>query len=331
MIESGSPAGFVALMSRPPRLCLVDGSSYLYRAFHAVPNLTAGDGRPTGAIYGVANMVRRLLDQYQPDYIAVIFDAPGKTFRHDSYAEYKATRPPMPDELKAQVEPLNQLIEAMGLTRLAVAGVEADDVIATLTRMAREANLDVLISSGDKDLAQLVADGVVLEDTMQNKQYDRLAVEAKFGVGPERVADLLALTGDRSDNIPGVAKVGPKTAARWLREYGDLDGVIEHADEIADKGVDRIVCMAVNDVFVMDAWGKSAGVGDKITMAADGNADFAQALGLGMDGRACGMGQRAQRFAMIVRDGEIVEVLVESPGEFQVSSAEHVLSTLPQS
>jgi len=232
MIESGSPAGFVALMSRPPRLCLVDGSSYLYRAFHALPNLTAGDGRPTGAIYGVANMVRRLLDQYQPDYIAVIFDAPGKTFRHDSYAEYKATRPPMPDELKAQVEPLNQLIEAMGLTRLAVAGVEADDVIATLTRMAREANLDVLISSGDKDLAQLVADGVVLEDTMQNKQYDRLAVEAKFGVGPERVADLLALTGDRSDNIPGVAKVGPKTAARWLREYGDLDGVIEHADEI---------------------------------------------------------------------------------------------------
>jgi DNA polymerase I len=222
-------------MSDTSPLCLVDGSSYLYRAFHALPNLTSGDGQHTGAVFGVANMVRRMLEQYDPEYAAVIFDAPGKTFRHDTYAEYKATRAPMPDELRSQIEPLHELIDAMGLPRLVVEGVEADDVIATLTRRAREEGRPVLISSGDKDLAQLVTDGVVLEDTMQDKRYDPQTVEGKFGVGPERVADLLALTGDTSDNIPGIEKVGPKTAAKWLKAYGDLDGVIEHADEVGGK------------------------------------------------------------------------------------------------
>lgn len=221
-------------------LCLIDGSSYLYRAFHALPNLTSGDGQPTGAIFGVANMVRRLVERYQPRRVAVIFDAPGKTFRHETYAEYKATRPPMPDELKRQIEPLYQLIDALGLPRLVIDGVEADDVIATLTRRAREADLAVLVSSGDKDLAQLVDDGVVLEDTMQDKRYDPVAVREKFGVGPERMADLLALTGDSSDNIPGIEKVGPKTAAKWLDAYGDLDGIIGHADEIGGKIGDNL-------------------------------------------------------------------------------------------
>lgn len=225
---------------KSPPFCLVDGSSYLYRAFHALPSLTSGDGLPTGAIFGVANMLRRMLEHYQPDYVAVIFDAPGKTFRHEAYAEYKATRPPMPDELRAQIEPLHELVDAMGLPRLVVEGVEADDVIATLTRQARAAGREVLISSGDKDLAQLVGEGVVLEDTMLDKRYDPEQVEEKFGVGPALVADLLALTGDSSDNIPGIDKVGPKTAAKWLRQYGDLDGVIEHAGAIGGKVGDNL-------------------------------------------------------------------------------------------
>ncbi|HSH26215.1 MAG TPA: DNA polymerase I, partial [Wenzhouxiangella sp.] len=188
----------------------------------------------------VANMVRRMLEQYEPEHVAVIFDAPGKTFRHEAYADYKANRPPMPDELKSQIEPLHELIDAMGLPRLVVEGVEADDVIATLVRQARAAGREVLISSGDKDLAQLVTTGVVLEDTMQDKRYDPPAVEARFGVGPELVADLLALTGDSSDNIPGVDKVGPKTAAKWLKQFGNLDGVIEHADDIGGKVGDNL-------------------------------------------------------------------------------------------
>ncbi|GAB4172804.1 MAG: DNA polymerase I [Wenzhouxiangellaceae bacterium] len=216
-------------------LILVDGSSYLYRAFHALPSLTAGDGRPTGAVFGVANMIRRLIEQYRPRRIAVIFDAPGPNFRHEAYPDYKANRPPMPEELKAQIEPLFDLIDALGVPRISVPGVEADDVIATLVRRAREQGLPVLISSGDKDLAQLVDDDVVLEDTMQQKRYDPAAVEARYGVPPALVGDLLALTGDASDNIPGVEKVGPKTAARWLSEYGSLEGVIEHADQIGGK------------------------------------------------------------------------------------------------
>jgi DNA polymerase I len=222
-------------MSKSPQLCLVDGSSYLYRAFHALPSLTNAEGQPTGAIFGVANMLRRLGEQHDPERIAVVFDAPGKTFRHDVYEDYKANRPPMPDELRIQIEPLHELVDAMGLKRLVVEGVEADDVIATLTRTARESGLDVLISSGDKDLAQLVDDGVVLEDTMQDKRYDPQAVEEKFGVGPELIADLLALTGDSSDNIPGVEKVGPKTAAKWLKQFGSLEALIDQADEVGGK------------------------------------------------------------------------------------------------
>ncbi|MCC5865085.1 MAG: DNA polymerase I [Wenzhouxiangella sp.] len=227
-------------MSKSETLCLVDGSSYLYRAFHALPSLTDAQGRPTGAIFGVANMLRRLTESQAPERMVVVFDAPGRNFRHELFEDYKSNRPPMPDELRAQIEPLMELIDALGLRRLAVDGVEADDVIATLTAQAREQGLEVLISSGDKDLAQLVRDGVVLEDSMQEKRYDRDAVVAKFGVPPERVGDLLALTGDSSDNIPGVDKVGPKTAAKWLDKYGDLDTLIKNADEIGGKVGDNL-------------------------------------------------------------------------------------------
>ncbi len=222
-------------MTDSPQLCLVDGSSYLYRAFHALPSLTDSKGRPTGAVFGVANMLRRLIQTRKPERMVVIFDAPGKNFRHELYAEYKANRPPMPDELRAQIEPLMDLIDAMGIQRVSIEGVEADDVIATLARQAGSQDMDVLISSGDKDLAQLVDDRIVLEDSMQERRYDAEAVTEKFGVGPDRIADFLALTGDSSDNIPGVDKVGLKTAAKWLNQYGDLDGVIEHADDVGGK------------------------------------------------------------------------------------------------
>ncbi|MEE4296134.1 MAG: DNA polymerase I [Wenzhouxiangella sp.] len=222
-------------MSESPDLCLIDGSSYLYRAFHALPSLTNADGLPTGAIFGVANMIRRLLEEHSPKSVAVVFDAPGRNFRHELFEDYKANRPSMPDELRVQIEPLHELIDAMGIPRVMVAGVEADDVIATLAIQARGQSMSVLISSGDKDLAQLVDENVVLEDSMQGKRYDAPAVEAKFGVGPALVGDLLALTGDSSDNIPGVEKVGPKTAAKWLLQYGDLDGLIEHADSVTGK------------------------------------------------------------------------------------------------
>ena len=221
--------------SQPETLCLIDGSSYLYRAFHALPSLTSADGAPTGALFGVANMIRRLIETHRPERIAVVFDAPGKTFRHEAYAEYKANRPKMPDELRQQIEPLYELIDALGVRRLSIAGVEADDVIATLAERAQKEGIQVLISSGDKDLAQLVGDRVVLEDSMQDKRYDAAAVKEKFGVGPERIGDWLALTGDASDNIPGVEKVGPKTATKWLDRFGDLDGVIGHADEVGGK------------------------------------------------------------------------------------------------
>ncbi len=227
-------------MSDRPQLCLIDGSSYLYRAFHALPSLTNAAGEPTGTVFGVANMLRRLLQEHQPERVAVVFDAPGKNFRHELYADYKANRPPMPDELRAQIEPLHELIDAMGLQRVMVDGVEADDVIATLVAQARGQGLTVLISSGDKDLAQLVDDQVVLEDSMQGKRYDPDAVTEKFGVGPDRVGDLLALTGDSSDNIPGVEKVGPKTAAKWLNKYGDLEGLIEQADDVSGKVGDNL-------------------------------------------------------------------------------------------
>jgi len=213
-------------------LLLVDGSSYLYRAFHALPDLRSPAGEPTGAIYGVLNMLRRLHDDYKADYSACVFDAKGKTFRDDWYPEYKANRPPMPDDLVAQIAPLHASIEAMGWPLVMIAGVEADDVIGTLSAEASRAGMQCIVSTGDKDLAQLVDGHVTLINTMNNEKLDRQGVIAKFGVPPERLVDFFALVGDAVDNVPGVAKVGPKTANKWLAEYGSLDNVIAHAGEI---------------------------------------------------------------------------------------------------
>ena len=220
--------------SRPP-LILVDGSSYLYRAFHALPPLSTSNGEPTGAVRGVVNMVRRLLEDYRPERVAVVFDARGKTFRDELYDQYKANRPPMPDELAAQVEPLHELVRALGLPLVQEPGVEADDVIGTLARQATAAGYDTVISTGDKDLAQLVDDHVTLINTMTGTVLDPAGVEAKFGVPPERIVDYLTLVGDSSDNIPGVPKCGPKTAVKWLSAYGSLDNLVAHADEIKGK------------------------------------------------------------------------------------------------
>jgi len=216
-------------------LILIDGSSYLYRAFHAMPPLTNSHGESTGTVYGVINMLRKLITEYEPDQIAVIFDARGKTFRDDLYPEYKANRPSMPDELAEQIEPIHAIIRAMGLPILQVSGVEADDVIGTLARQASARGIDTLISTGDKDMAQLVDDHVHLINTMTNVTLDRAGVVEKFGVPPERIIELLGLMGDSSDNIPGVPKVGPKTAVKWLNQYGDADTLVAHADEIKGK------------------------------------------------------------------------------------------------
>ncbi len=221
-------------MSDKP-LVLVDGSSYLYRAFHAMPPLTNSRNEPVGAVLGVVNMLLKLLDEYQPEHFAVVFDAKGKTFRDDLYAEYKATRPPMPDELGAQIAPLLEVVEALGLPMLQVAGVEADDVIGTLAREASDAGMKTLVSTGDKDMAQLVNDDVTLVNTMTGTTLDVRGVEEKFGVPPARIVDWLALVGDTSDNIPGVPKCGPKTATKWLAEFGDLDQLVARADEVGGK------------------------------------------------------------------------------------------------
>jgi DNA polymerase-1 len=215
-----------------PKLILVDGSSYLYRAFHALPDLRTSRGEPTGAIRGVVAMLRRLVQDGNPHYFAVVFDAPGKTFRDDWYPQYKANRTPMPDDLAVQIAPLHELIRAHGWPLLMIEGVEADDVIGTLVRRAQAQGIETLISTGDKDLAQLVTRGVTLVNTMSNETLDEAGVAAKFGVRAEQVLDLLTLTGDAIDNVPGVAKVGPKTAAKWLAQYGTLDNVMAHADEI---------------------------------------------------------------------------------------------------
>ncbi|TMH49181.1 MAG: DNA polymerase I, partial [Betaproteobacteria bacterium] len=213
-------------------LLLVDGSSYLYRAFHALPDLRNAAGEPTGAIYGVLNMLRRLLADHKADYLACVFDARGKTFRDEMYAQYKANRPPMPDDLGAQVEPLLDAIRASGWPLLQIEGVEADDVIGTLAREGEKRGLRCVISTGDKDLAQLVTDRVTLVNTMSNERLDPAGVKAKFGVPPERMLDYLTLVGDSVDNVPGVDKVGPKTAAKWIEQYGSLEEVMRHADEI---------------------------------------------------------------------------------------------------
>jgi len=218
-----------------PDLVLIDGSSYLYRAFHALPNLTNSQGEPTGALHGVLTMINKLVREQPSAHVGVVFDAPGKTFRDEMFAEYKANRPPMPDELRDQVGPLLDAVKCMGLPLLQVQGVEADDVIGTLCREAAAKGHDVLVSTGDKDLAQLVNDKVTLINTMNDSILDRGAVKAKFDVFPEQIIDYLALVGDSSDNIPGVPKVGAKTAAKWLNQYDSADGIVEHADEIKGK------------------------------------------------------------------------------------------------
>jgi DNA polymerase I len=222
-------------MTRSPDLVLVDGSSYVYRAFHALPPLSNSRGEPTGAVLGVLNMLLKFLKDYQPRRIAVVFDAPGKTFRDELFTEYKAHRPAMPDDLRAQIEPLLQIIKAQGLPLLRVPGVEADDVIGTLARRAAQAGQTVLISTGDKDMAQLVDGSITLINTMNNAVLDRDGVKTKFDVYPEQIIDYLALVGDSSDNIPGIDKVGPKTAARLLQQYGGLDELIGHVAEVPGK------------------------------------------------------------------------------------------------
>jgi DNA polymerase I len=216
-------------------LVLVDGSSYLYRAFHAMPSLSNSKGMPTGAAYGITNMLRRLLADYDPSHLAVVFDAKGKTFRDDLYAEYKATRPPMPDAMRQQLDSIRALVTALGMPLLEVPGVEADDVIGTLARQGEKCGFDITVSTGDKDMAQLVDDAITLVNTMDNSRLDPDGVQNKFGVSPDQMIDYLTLVGDSVDNVPGVPKVGPKTAVKWLQQFGSLDGIIAHADEIGGK------------------------------------------------------------------------------------------------
>ena len=214
-------------------LLLVDGSSYLYRAFHALPDLRNKQGEPTGAIYGVLNMLRRLHKETPADYSACVFDAKGKTFRDEVYPEYKAHRPPMPDDLATQIAPLKEAIAALGWPLIEIEGVEADDVIGTLAKQAERDGLRVVISTGDKDIAQLVSPHVTLVNTLSNETLDEAGVEKKFGVSPQRMIDYLTLMGDSVDNVPGVDKVGPKTAVKWLAQYGTLDDVVKHAADIS--------------------------------------------------------------------------------------------------
>ena len=221
-------------------LVLVDASGYLFRAYHALPKLTNSKGEATGALIGVLNMLRKLIDETSPTYIGVVFDAPGPTFRDALYSAYKAHRPPMPDELREQLAPLKAIIRAMGLPLIEIPEVEADDVIGTLASRAAAAGLRTLISTGDKDMAQLVDEHIILVNTMTDSLLDAEGVRAKFGVPPERIIDYLSLMGDSVDNIPGVAKCGPKTAAKWIEQYGDLDGVIGHADAIKGKAGENL-------------------------------------------------------------------------------------------
>src|SRR5690554_984925 len=216
-------------------LLLVDGSSYLYRAYHAMPDLRNAKGEPTGALYGVISMLRRLQQDYKADYAACVFDARGKTFRDDIYPLYKGNRPSMPEELSAQIEPIHRAVRALGWPVLAVPGVEADDIIGTLACRATREDVRTVVSTGDKDLAQLVNQHVELVNTMSGERQDVDGVIKKFGVGPEQIVDFLMLTGDTVDNVPGVPKVGPKTAAKWLAEFGTVDALVQNAASI--KGV----------------------------------------------------------------------------------------------
>jgi DNA polymerase-1 len=225
---------------QPKPFILVDGSAYLFRAFHALPPLSTSQGEPTGAVYGVLSMLRRLLSDYEPVHMAVVFDARGETFRNRLYPDYKANRPPTPPDLSCQIEPLHAAVRAMGIPVVVVPDVEADDVIGTLVSLAQAAGMDTLVSSGDKDLTQLVSDRVTMIDTMQNVIYDGAGVERKFGVPPERIIDYLALIGDKIDNVPGVPGVGPKTAVKWLQTYGSLDEILEQASQIKGKAGENL-------------------------------------------------------------------------------------------
>ncbi|GFO71459.1 DNA polymerase I [Bathymodiolus japonicus methanotrophic gill symbiont] len=222
------------------KLLLIDGSSFLFRAYHAVPPLSNAEGLPTNAIFGVANMLRRLIKDHKTDYFTVVFDAPGGTFRNELYSEYKAHRPPMPDDLRVQIQPLHDLIVAMGVPLIMETGVEADDVLGALAQMAVQEGFNVVISTGDKDMAQLVNEQITLENTMSNTTMDIQGVIDKFGVTPAQIIDYLALMGDTADNIPGVPKVGPKTAAKWLAQYQTLDNLIANAHEIKGKVGDSL-------------------------------------------------------------------------------------------
>ena len=217
------------------KLVPVDGSSYLYRAFHALPPLTNSKGHPTGAIYGVINMINKLLHDQETDHFVVIFDAPGKTFRNDLYSDYKANRPSMPDDLKPQIKPIHKIIKAMGLPLVMVKNVEADDVIGTLSKEAAANNMQVVISTGDKDMAQLVDQNITLINTMNDQKLDRTGVKEKFDVYPEQIIDYLTLMGDKADNIPGIPNVGAKTASKWLNKYDTLETIIEKSNEIGGK------------------------------------------------------------------------------------------------
>jgi len=216
-------------------IILVDGSSYLYRAYHALPPLTNSKNQPTGAIKGVISMIKKILIDHPESPLAVVFDAKGKTFRHDMYSEYKANRPPMPEDLVQQIEPIHQIISLMGIKLIMIPGVEADDVIGTLAEQARQKKLNAVISTGDKDMTQLVCENVSVVNTMSGELLDESGVLKKFGVGPELITDYLALIGDKSDNVPGVDKVGPKTAVKWLNEYSDIEGVKENSESIGGK------------------------------------------------------------------------------------------------
>ena len=214
---------------------LIDGSNYLFRAFHALPPLATSRGEPTGAIKGFNGMLKTVFDVIKPDYAACVFDAPGKNFRHAIFPEYKANRPPMPDELRVQIAPIFELIGLKGIPLLQISGVEADDVLATLARRAQASGMKAVIATGDKDLAQVVNDDITLINTMTRARYDREGVFEKYGVYPERIIDYLALMGDKVDNVPGINKCGPKTAAKWIAEYGSMDALLEHAGEVKGK------------------------------------------------------------------------------------------------
>ena len=222
-------------MSKEDPIILVDGSSYLYRAYHALPPLENSKKQPTGAIKGVISMIKKILIDHPESDLAVVFDAKGKTFRHEIYPEYKANRPPMPEDLVSQIEPIHKIIELMGIKLIMISGVEADDVIGTLAEQARKKKLDTVISTGDKDMTQLVCENVSVVNTMTGELLNESGVKKKFGVPPEHITDYLALIGDKSDNVPGVEKVGPKTAVKWLDEYTNLKNIIKNSENLGGK------------------------------------------------------------------------------------------------